>query len=293
MRQLYWAENFAYLDYAISLQFHLQTVEMKKPNKWKWFSMSEFSNKSIVITGAAGGIGRAIVAKFANEKARLVLSDFDEKALTQLASELADAGIDVTPVAGDLRDQSYCETLIATAVNETGAIDVLINNAGIITRGNILETSDEDWSRTMDINVNAVFYTCRAAIAHMVENGGGAIVNTSSTWGLYPGPNHPAYIMSKAAVASLSKCLGRDHAGDGVRVNAVCPNEVNTPMIRTSFAIRGFDADEGVAELGKSVPLGRIAEPEDIADVIHFLASDAARYVTGTTVEVNGGKPVY
>lgn len=255
--------------------------------------MSEFHNKTVVITGAAGGIGRAILAKFANEKAKLILSDFDTKALDELAADLRHNGLETHTVAGDLREQAYCESLISTAIAETGTVDVLINNAGIITRGNILETSDDDWARTMDINVNAVFYTCRAAIAHMVENGGGAIVNTSSTWGLYPGPNHPAYIMSKAAVASLSKCLGRDHAGNGVRVNAVCPNEVNTPMIRTGFAIRGFDADEGVAELGKSVPLGRIAEPEDIADVIHFLAFDAARYVTGTTIEVNGGKPVY
>ena len=255
--------------------------------------MAEFNNKTVVITGAAGGIGRAIVDKFAADGAKLVLSDFDASALEARIASLTAEGLTAVGLPGDLRKKDYCESLIATAIRETGALDVLINNAGIITRGNILETSDDDWHRTLDINVNAIFYTCRAAIAHMVQNGGGAIVNTSSTWGLYPGPNHPAYVMSKAAVASFTKCIGRDHAREGVRANAVCPCEVNTPMIRTGFAIRGLDPDEGVAELGESVPLGRIAEPEDIADVFYFLASNQARYVTGTVVEVNGGKPVY
>ena len=104
--------------------------------------------------------------------------------------------------------------------------------------------------------------------------------------------DHPVYVMTKAAVASLTQCLGRDHAHQNIRVNAVCPNEVNTPMIRTGFEIRGLDADKAIDELNASVPLGRIAEPEDIADVVAFLASDAARYMCGALLEVNGGKPV-
>jgi NAD(P)-dependent dehydrogenase (short-subunit alcohol dehydrogenase family) len=144
----------------------------------------------------------------------------------------------------------------------------------------------------MAINVEAPFRLCRAAIPIMAAAGGGAIVNTSSCWGVHPGPNHPVYVMSKAAIASLTQCLGMDHAHQGIRVNAVCPNEVNTPMIRTGFEIRGIDPDKAVAELNASVPLGRIAEPEDIADVVAFLASDDARYMCGALVEVNGGKPV-
>ena len=119
-----------------------------------------------------------------------------------------------------------------------------------------------------------------------------AIVNTSSCWGVHPGPAHPVYVMTKAAVASLTQCLGRDHAHQGIRVNAVCPNEVNTPMIRTGFEVRGLNPDRAIEELNASVPLGRIAEPEDIADVVAFLASDDARYVCGALLEVNGGKPV-
>ena len=121
---------------------------------------------------------------------------------------------------------------------------------------------------------------------------GGAIINTSSCWGLRPGPNHPLYIMSKAALASLTQTLGRDHAPDGIRINAVCPNEVDTPMLRTGFKARGLDPLTAIESLNKSVPLGRIATPDDIAKVILFLASDEASYMCGSLVEVNGGKPV-
>ena len=174
-----------------------------------------------------------------------------------------------------------------------GGVDILLNNAGVIPRGNILETTDDMWFSALDVNLTAAFFLCRAAIPHMQKSGGGAIVNSSSVWGIYPGPGHVAYCTSKGALAALTKNLGRDHAGDGIRVNAVCPNEVNTPMLRSGFAVRGINPDTAVEELGKTVPLGRIAEPEDIADVIAFLASNDARYICGETVEVTGAKPVY
>jgi 2-keto-3-deoxy-L-fuconate dehydrogenase len=144
----------------------------------------------------------------------------------------------------------------------------------------------------MAINVEAPFRLCRAAIGIMANAGGGAIINTASCWELHPGPDHPIYVMSKAALASLTQCLGRDHAHQNIRVNAVCPNEVNTSMLRTGLAICEFDPDHAVEELNPSVPLGRIAEPNDIADVVTFLASEEARYICGALVEVNGGKPV-
>ncbi|MCA1185018.1 SDR family oxidoreductase [Saccharopolyspora sp. 6T] len=170
---------------------------------------------------------------------------------------------------------------------------MLVNNAGVITRGPVPDTSDADWSLSVGVNVEAPFRLCRAAIPLMAAGGGGAIVNVSSCWGgKAPGPNHALYCMTKAAIASLTQCMGTDHAEQGVRVNAVCPNEVNTPMLRSGFARRGFDPDTAVAELGRTVPLGRIAEPADIVDVALFLASDEARYVCGALVEINGGKAV-
>jgi len=235
-----------------------------------------FKDKKILITGASGGIGQAVAARCEQEGAQLFTTDR--------------AG--AVSAIGDLTDASFCDALPQLASDAMGGLDIVMNNAGVITRGDITTATDDDYALTMAVNVEAPFRICRAAIPLLAATGGGAIVNTASCWGLYPGSAHPLYVMSKAALASLTQCLGKDHAPQNIRVNAVCPNEVNTPMLRSGFAMRGFDPDEAVSELNQTVPLGRIAEPEDIADVILFLASDDARYMCGALVEVNGGKAV-
>lgn len=240
-----------------------------------------FAGKTALVTGAAGGIGAAVVRMLRAEGARVAVADRD------VAGIKAEAHL-----PGDLRDGAYSDGLPEAVVKALGRLDIVVNNAGVITRGPVTETSDADWDLSVGVNVEAPFRISRAAIPLMAGQGGGAIVNVASCWGLRPGPNHAVYCMTKAAIASLTQCMGMDHAHQGVRINAVAPNEVNTPMLRTGFIKRGFDPDTAVAELGKSVPLGRIAEPDDIAEVILFLASDAARYMVGTVVEVNGGKPV-
>ncbi len=241
-----------------------------------------FSGKTALVTGAAGGIGAAIVAGLRAEGARVAVADRDVSGID------ADAHL-----PGDLLEPTYADGLAKTALDALGGLDIVVNNAGVITRGPVTETSDADWALSLGVNVEAPFRICRSAIPLMAERGGGVIVNTASCWGgKAPGPNHALYCMTKAAIASLTQCMGMDHAHQGIRINAVCPNEVNTPMLRTGFVKRGLDPDTAVAELGATVPLGRIAEPADIADVVLFLASDAARYMCGTLVEVNGGKPV-
>ena len=242
----------------------------------------EFQGKRALVTGAAGGIGLAIVARLRAQGAKVAVAD---RATDQIEAD--------AHVPGDLLDATYADALPAAAIEALGGLDIVINNAGVITRGPVTDTSDADWTLSMGVNVEAPFRICRAAIPLMAKTGGGAIVNTASCWGgKAPGPNHALYCMTKAAIASLTQCMGMDHAHQGIRINAVCPNEVNTPMLRSGFEKRGFDPDTAVAELGQTVPLGRIAEPEDIADVVMFLASDAARYMCGALVEVNGGKPV-
>lgn len=231
------------------------------------------------MTGAAGGVGRAIVAALRQQDVRVAGAD----------ARSCDADHVFT---GDLTDPQFCDGLPRRAAEAMGRLDILVNNAGIITRGKITEATDEDYARTMAVNVEAPFRLCRAAILIMAAAGRGAIVNIASRWGVHPGPNHPLYVMSKAALASLTQCLGMDHAHQNIRVNAVCPNEVNTPMIRTGFELRGLDPDMAIEELNASVPLGRIAEPEDIADIVVFLASDQARYLFGALIEANGGKSV-
>jgi meso-butanediol dehydrogenase/(S,S)-butanediol dehydrogenase/diacetyl reductase len=251
-----------------------------------------FENRNVVITGGAGGIGQVLVELFAAEGARVLFTDRGEADCAALAERLGGKGLEVRFLAGDLREKSFCEALVDESATIHGGVDILLNNAGIIPRGNILETTDEMWFAALDVNLTAVFYLCRAAIPQMQKAGGGAIVNTSSTWGIYPGPGHVAYCTSKGAVAALTRNLGRDHAPDGIRVNAVCPHEVNTPMLRSGFERRGIDPQKGIEELGRTVPLGHVAEPEEIADVIAFLASNDARYVCGETIEVSGAKPV-
>lgn len=244
--------------------------------------MNSFEGKKALVTGAAGGIGQAIVDALVSHGATVAAADRSD--LPQNAH---------LHLMGDLQDTSYADTLPKNASEGMGGLDIVINNAGVITRGPVTETSDSDWQLSLAVNVEAPFRICRAAIPIMAEAGGGVIVNTSSCWGgKAPGPNHALYCMTKAALASLTQCMGMDHAHQGIRVNAVCPNEVNTPMLRSGFEKRGYDADSAIAELGKTVPLGRIAEAQDIADVVLFLASDASRYMTGALVEVNGGKPV-
>ena len=239
------------------------------------------SGKKVLVTGAAGGIGQAIVRALTDAGAAIAATDI------QLEGIPCDAAI-----PGDLTDSAHCDALPAKAREALGGLDIVINNAGVIRRGVITDSTDDDYVQSMAVNVEAPFRICRAAIPILAANGGGAIVNVSSCWGVRPGPNHPLYCMSKAALASLTQCLGHDHAHQGIRVNAVCPNEVDTPMLRSGFSARGIDPEKAIDDLNRSVPLGHIAQPEEIADVVLFLASDQSRYMCGALVEVNGGKPV-
>ena len=240
-----------------------------------------FAGKRALVTGAAGGIGGSITSMLRSAGARVAVTDHNTD------------GIDAEAhFPGDLTDPGYANTLPVQAAEALGGLDILVNNAGLMRRGKVTDSSDEDFDISVAVNVKAPFQLCRAAIPIMAAIGGGAIVNTASCWGVHPGPDHAVYCMTKAAIASLTQCMGRDHAHQGIRINAVCPNEVDTPMLRTGFEMRGFDPATAMAELDKTVPLGRIAQPEDIAEVVLFLASDHARYMCGSLVEVNGGKLV-
>jgi 2-keto-3-deoxy-L-fuconate dehydrogenase len=239
------------------------------------------AGKKALVTGAAGGIGKSIIAKLKGEGCLVAVADMDTAGLE------ADASF-----PGDLTDAPCSDSLPGRASEALGGLDILVNNAGLMRRGPVTDSSDEDFRLSVAVNIEAPFRLCRAAIPIMAARGGGAIVNVASCWGVHPGPNHAVYCMTKAAVASLTQCMGHDHAHQGIRVNAVCPNEVDTPMLRTGFKIRGLDPETAIRDLDATVPIGRIAQPEDIADVVIFLASDAARYMCGALLEVNGGKPV-
>lgn len=255
--------------------------------------MGKDKSNVVLVTGANGGIGKAIVNKYSRQGLTMAIADKDEDAANKLVHEINSSNGKAMAFPGDLLDQNYSDNLANEVKEKLGSIDILINNAGLMRRGDITQTSDEDYELSMKINVEAPFRLIRASIPLMVDSGGGSIVNISSCWGINPGPNHLIYCTTKAALAAMTKCLGRDHAHQNIRINAVCPNEVNTPMLRTGFEIRGLNPDDAIRELNQSVPIGHIAEPEEIADVVAFLSSDEARYICGSLVEINGGKAVY
>ncbi|MCC7275326.1 MAG: SDR family oxidoreductase [Alphaproteobacteria bacterium] len=251
------------------------------------------AGKVALVTGATSGIGAACVREFATCGAAVMLAGRDAGRAAALIAELALPPARAGFVALDVRERARCDAAVAATVARFGRVDVLVNSAGIIHRGDALHTSDAAWLDVIAVNLSGTFWMCRAAIAAMRESGGGAIVNVASDWGLVAGKGHVAYCASKAGVVNMSRALALDHAADGIRVNAVCPGEVRTPMLASGLAHRGFDPDEGMAALGATIPVGRVSEPAEQARAIRFLASGDASYVTGAAISVDGGSTAH
>lgn len=246
-----------------------------------------FVGEVSLVTGAGGGIGSAVARRLAREGGRVVLCDVDERAADGVVAEIRAEGGDAEGLAVDLSDGGACARAVDDVVARHGALDVLVNCAGINRRGDLLTISEEDWRRSFAVNVDPIFHLCRAGLPHM-RGRGGAVVNIASQWGLQPAAAHVAYNVSKAAVVALTRSLARDHAGQGVRVNAVCPGEIRTPMLEAGLEASGRE----VAELDAAVPFGRIGTPEEVAALVAFLASDEAPYICGSVVEITGGQSV-
>ena len=242
-----------------------------------------FTGKTALITGAASGMGAATAREFRAAGGQVVIVDRNEQLAAQVAGEI-DAGL---PVVGDVSDPAFCAHAVETALQRHGRLDVLVNAAGIIVRADALGTTDEQWQRVMNVNVNGVFYMSRAAIGPMKRQGHGVIVNFGSIWGSVGAAGVVAYCASKGAVHQITRAMALDHARDGIRINAVCPGEVNTPMLASERS-QPVTA-ELMQRIAESVPAGRLAEPVEIARVVLFLASDAASYMTGAMVNVDAG----
>ncbi|MEM7530725.1 MAG: SDR family oxidoreductase [Chloroflexota bacterium] len=204
------------------------------------------------------------------------------------AQQMADAIGTSTPMIGDVSDSNFCDYAVATAIERTGRLDVLVNCAGVIVCADADGTSDDDWDRTMRVNVNGTFFMGRAAVRVMKTQGSGAIINFGSIWGGVGGKGHVAYCASKGAVHQLTRAMALDHARDGIRINAVCPGEVDTPMLRSGRATP--PSAESLQQMADAtIPMGRLAQPEEIGRVVLFLASDAASCMTGAMVPVDAG----
>jgi NAD(P)-dependent dehydrogenase (short-subunit alcohol dehydrogenase family) len=249
----------------------------------------EFSGKTILVTGGASGMGAATARLFTEAGARVAIVDHNAELAGRTAADLG-----CEAIIGDVSQSGFCAAAVARAA-ATGRLDCLVNAAGIIVRATGLDTSDEDWQRTLNVNVSGVFYMCRAAIRLMKgqtadANGGrGAIVNFGSIWGELSGKGALAYAASKGAVHQITRTFAIEHARDGIRVNAVCPGEVDTPMLRAAGRALPL-TDEQAREMGERVvPMGRLAQPVEIARMVRFLCSDDASYITGAMHYVDAG----
>jgi meso-butanediol dehydrogenase / (S,S)-butanediol dehydrogenase / diacetyl reductase len=242
----------------------------------------DFTNQTILVTGGASGMGAACVRAFAAAGANVVLIDKNSNLAAAVSSQ-TQAHVEL----GDVSASAFCDAVVAGAVERFGRVDGLINAAGIIVRASGLETSDEAWQRMMNVNVSGSFYMARAALRQMVHQKSGAIVNFGSIWGDVGAAGVAAYCASKGAIHNLTKALALEHALDNIRINAVCPGEVNTPMLQSE---RSEPVSPALLErLASTVPMGRLAAPEEIAQVVLFLVSSHASYMTGSLVMVDGG----
>jgi meso-butanediol dehydrogenase / (S,S)-butanediol dehydrogenase / diacetyl reductase len=242
----------------------------------------EFNHRVAIVTGGASGMGAATVRRLAAGGANVMIVDRNGDLAQTVATEVGG-----TAIVGDVSDSSFCDGAVAATMERHGGLDVLVNAAGVIVRASGEDTTDEQWTKIMGVNVSGTFFMCRAALRVMKTSGGGAIVNFGSIWGDLGSAGVAAYCASKGAVHNLTRALAMDHAADGIRVNAVCPGEVNTPMLQSERA--EAVTDQLLTAIAATVPMGRLADPDEIARVVCFLASDDASYMTGALVSVDAG----
>lgn len=238
----------------------------------------------VLVTGASSGIGAAVAIAFAEAGWDVMAGGRDEARL----DELSETAENIVTWAGALETSDDCDELVGDTLDEFGRLDCLVNAAGALFRGDASETEDEDWRTTLSINLDIPFFLSRAAMPHLVE-AEGSIINIACTNGIRAEARSVAYASSKGGLIMLTKALARDHARDGVRVNAVCPGRVDTPMLSADAEEAGIDVDSFLERVAAESPDGSIATPEDVAAVVCFLASESAARITGAVVPVDGG----
>ena len=250
--------------------------------------MFRLDGKTALVTGAGSGIGEAIAHTFAAAGARVYVADRDEAGGTRVTGALTGTGAHAEFVSLDVTSEADCARAAAMAAGRHGALDILVNNAGIGHVGTVLTTDGADLDRLYSVNVRGVFNATKAFIPPMIARRSGVIVNIASIGGVLGIRDRLAYVTTKSAVVGLTKAMAMDHAGDGIRINCVCPGRVQTPFV--SARLREYpDPEAAYREMSSSQAIGRMGKPEEVAAAVLYLASDEAAFVTGTPLLIDGG----
>jgi 3-oxoacyl-[acyl-carrier protein] reductase len=243
----------------------------------------KFEGKVALVTGAARGIGEAIALKLAREGADVVVTDVDLEGIQRVAQEIGGLGHKAKAIQADVSQREAVQRLVSEAVSVFGQIDILVNNAGIIRRGTFLEHDPQDWEKVLSVNLGGTFNCAKEVVPLMIKQGGGKIINISSVVGKMGDiASAPSYGTSKGAINTFTKSLARELAPYGINVNAVAPHAIETDMSREW-------SEEKHRQIVEAIPLKRLGKPEEVAEVVAFLASDGAGFITGQILDVNGG----
>jgi NAD(P)-dependent dehydrogenase (short-subunit alcohol dehydrogenase family) len=246
------------------------------------------AGKVAIVTGAGSGIGRGIALLLAQMGASVAVLEIDDAKGSSTAAEVQDQSGQAVSVHCDVRSASDCRRAVETTIQKWGKIDILCNCAGIAIRKNILELAEEEWDLALDVTLKGIFLLSREVIPHMIRNGGGSIINIGSGWSLKGGPKAASYCAAKGGAVNLTRAMAIDHGPHNIRVNCICPGDIDTPMLRSECAQLGGNVQSFMKEAANR-PLARVGMPEDVANAVLFLASPMSNWITGTALVVDGG----
>lgn len=245
-------------------------------------------NKVALITGGTSGIGRATALLFSQEGAKVALTGRDEERGKRVVEEIRKASGTAIFIRSDVRFAKECQQAVDETLRQFGRLDILFNNAGVFYPHGVVDCPEEEWDLTVDINLKGTYLMSKFALPAMISQGSGVIINNASGWGITGGNEAASYCASKGGVVLLTKAMAIDHGRQGIRVNCLCPGDVDTPMLSADAKLRGVEWEDYLAKASNR-PLGRIGTPEEIARAALFLASDDSSFVTGAVMAVDGG----